>query len=418
MNKQNQKNITEKIHDWIGTANKDAELKSSAIELTLNIKICIEDYKESHLITIHGEGNKNPCHIDLEFSSTSCIWEKILSPLPARGFHSFTALKNYSKNFNVSGDDIDIARSLNTIERLFELTSPNKNRESTVDLISQNSLDRIKCGYKKVYRGSDCANIFYEQSGPTSSPSVLFLHTAGADSRQYLEVLCSDEISEHWNCYSFDMPFHGRSSFTVSYESESYRLEMEGYRDWCLAFIEQVIKKPTIVVGCSMGAAICMALAASSSPLVRGVIGVGAPDRSPGRLNPYLDHPSVNSSRYCGAYVRGLMSPESPLRNKRFASWIYSQSGPGVYSGDLWFYSEEYDGYALSELINTSGRPVSLLTGEYDYSCTPEASRRLAAVLKNSKLIVMNELGHFPMTENPSLFLKYVLPELARINSI
>lgn len=419
MNEKKEKNISEKICDWLDEANKDTELQSSAIELSLEISIRIEDYDENKLISICGEGSKDPCHISLEFSSPSYIWEQVLSPLPAPGFHSFTALRNYSKSFNVSGDDIDIARSLHTIERLFELTSPNKNRESTVELINQSSLDKIKCGYKKVYRGDDCANFFYEQSGPSSSsPSVLFLHTAGADSRQYLEVLCSEAISEHWNCYSFDMPLHGRSSFTFSYEAASYRLEMEGYRDWCLAFIEQVIKKPTIVVGCSMGAAICMALAASSSPFVRGVIGVGAPDRSPGRLNPYLDHPSVNSSRYCGAYVRGLMSPESPLKNKRFASWIYSQSGPGAYPGDLWFYSEEYDGYALSEYINNSGCPVSLLTGGYDYSCTPEASKRLAAVIKNSKLTVMEELGHFPMTENPSLFLEYLIPELDRINSI
>ncbi len=42
------------------------------------------------------------------------------------------------------------------------------------------------------------------------------------------------------------------------------------------------------------------------------------------------------------------MSPLSPESDRRRAAWIYSQGAPGIYGGDLAFYSDEFDGAAHS----------------------------------------------------------------------
>ena len=56
-----------------------------------------------------------------------------------------------------------------------------------------------------------------------------------------------------------------------------------------------------------------------------------------------------------------------------------------------------------------------MLTGEYDYSCTPEASAATAEKISGARLTVMEGLGHFPMSEDPEKFTRYLYPVLDEI---
>jgi pimeloyl-ACP methyl ester carboxylesterase len=53
-----------------------------------------------------------------------------------------------------------------------------------------------------------------------------------------------------------------------------------------------------------------------------------------------------------------------------------------------------------------------MLTGEYDYSCTIEASAATAAKIPGARFQPMPGMGHFPFAENPGLFAEYLLPIL------
>lgn len=55
------------------------------------------------------------------------------------------------------------------------------------------------------------------------------------------------------------------------------------------------------------------------------------------------------------------------------------------------------------------------LTGEYDYSASPASTERLVANIAGADFAVMRRLGHFPMTENPQLFRRYLRPVLAEL---
>jgi pimeloyl-ACP methyl ester carboxylesterase len=91
------------------------------------------------------------------------------------------------------------------------------------------------------------------------------------------------------------------------------------------------------------------------------------------------------------------------------------QSGPGVFKGDLYFYGIDGDVRADLDKIDTANCPLYRLTGEYDYSCTPEDTLAVARAVPGAKITIMKELGHFPMSENPDLFLSYLEPVLAEI---
>ena len=91
-----------------------------------------------------------------------------------------------------------------------------------------------------------------------------------------------------------------------------------------------------------------------------------------------------------------------------------AQSGPGVFKGDLHFYSVDHDFRDLCRKI--SGRvPMYLMTGVYDFACTPEMSQQTADKIKNSECIIMDGIGHFPMSENPEVFKEYLMPVLKKI---
>jgi pimeloyl-ACP methyl ester carboxylesterase len=93
------------------------------------------------------------------------------------------------------------------------------------------------------------------------------------------------------------------------------------------------------------------------------------------------------------------------------------QSGPGVFKGDLYFYRTDSDFRDRVGRIDTRACAVHLLTGSYDFSCTPEDTLRTAAKIKGAEAAIMEGLGHFPMSENPVRFREYILPVFDRIRA-
>ena len=197
------------------------------------------------------------------------------------------------------------------------------------------------------------------------------------------------------------------------WDGGQYRLSAATYQAWCVAIIEQIIKEPVIVAGGSMGAGMAMVLAGARPDLVRGIVAIEPPFQSKGRRNDYQHHVAVHGGLHNASFVRGLMSPTSPEADRRRAAGIYSQGAPGIYPGDLAFYSEEFDGAVVAPRIDAAKTPVALLCGTYDYSASPADGAKLAALIPGAKLDVMEGLGHFPMCENPNLFSRHFLAGLS-----
>jgi pimeloyl-ACP methyl ester carboxylesterase len=109
------------------------------------------------------------------------------------------------------------------------------------------------------------------------------------------------------------------------------------------------------------------------------------------------------------------MAPQSPKNPRGETLWSYMQSGPGVFKGDLHFYRVDGDLRGRVEKIDTAICPLYLLTGEYDFSCTPEDTLRTARSIPRAQVTIMEKLGHFPMSENPARFRRYIAPVLDQI---
>jgi len=343
--------------------------------------------------------------------ASPATWDKLLSPLPPPGYQSFSAALRQAQDFTVKAEPLALAQSLHLLERCFEILRGQVEADAP-------ALDRgaIHGHYAAVTLDGAAGSLYVESSGLAAGPTLLMLHTAGADSRQFHGLMTDAALRAQWRMLAFDMPAHGRSMPWPGRAWTAGGLTREAYLATCLAVIRQVARQPVVLLGCSMGAAMALYIAARSPRDVAGVVALEAPWKAAGRRTPLLCHPEVNQAAHNPAYVRGLMAPHTTLAARREAAWIYAQGGFGVYADDLHFYSEDFDAPVHLAGLDAASFGISLLTGAYDYSASPEDSRRVAALIPGARFTLMPDLGHFPMVEDPQRLLRYLRPELARLH--
>lgn len=223
------------------------------------------------------------------------------------------------------------------------------------------------------------------------------------------------DVTDRFRVIGFDMPYHGRSTPPDKWWLKKPRLTTKLYMEIIRAvWIALGLDRP-IVMGCSMGGAIVLKVAADYQNEIRGIVGLESSAYAPGRYNEFLHHPAIHGGELCASYTYGLNSPTSPEQSRRENWWYYSQSGPGVYQGDVHFYSLDWDAREDIKTIDTSRCKVALLTGEFDYSCTPAMSEQVAAAIKGSRYTMMKGMGHFPMIENYPGFRPYLIDALDHV---
>lgn len=256
--------------------------------------------------------------------------------------------------------------------------------------------------------------IYFEEAG--QGIPLVCLHTAGSDNRQWRYLLADEEFTRHFRIVAFDLPWHGKSNPPANWDGSEYQLTTRRYTDTIRAFCAALDLDRPVVMGCSIGGRIVLNLAIDHAPEFRALIGLEAADfQAPWYDTAWLNRPDIHGGEVCAALVSGLVAPQSPAEARMETLWAYKQGGPGVFKGDLYFYRVDGDLRGRTEAIDTAVCPLYLLTGEYDFSCSPEDTVRTAASIAGAEVTVMEQLGHFPMSENPIQFRRYIAPVLEKI---
>jgi len=256
--------------------------------------------------------------------------------------------------------------------------------------------------------------IYYEEAG--QGVPLLCLHTAGSDGRQYRGLLNDPEITSRFRCIVFDLPAHGKSSPAPGWWARDYQLTTASYVAAILAVSAALGLDRPVALGCSIGGRIVLDLAANHAAHFRAVIGL----QSSGHVAPYYDtswthRPDVHGGEVCAAIVSGLMAPQSPEMD-RWLTWHYYTQGSEAFKGDLYFYSVDNDLRGKLGSIDTKRCPVIMMTGTYDYLTPPEATEATARQIPGGIYIEMEDIGHFPMSENYPLFAVYLKEALRLID--
>lgn len=256
--------------------------------------------------------------------------------------------------------------------------------------------------------------IFFEEAG--SGPTILCLHTAGSDARQWRAILNDEAITARYRVIAFDMPHHGRSLPPEGWHEEEYLLTTADYRETVLTMLDELGLDRPILAGCSMGGRIALQLAVDHAARFAGFIAIEASDFQAAWYDiDWFHRPDAHGGEMSAALVSTNISPYAPNVERWNTLWMFMQSGPGVFRGDLSFYTQDDSLIERAHGIDTKIAPVHLLCGEYDMTCTPDDARRTAARITGATIAIMPELGHFPMSEDPLRFRPHFLDALARM---
>jgi pimeloyl-ACP methyl ester carboxylesterase len=270
--------------------------------------------------------------------------------------------------------------------------------------------------YAHIEIGGVRNRIYFEEAG--EGIPLVCLHTAGADARQYRHLLTDPDVLKNYRVIAFDMPWHGKSLPPVGFERDDYRLTTAGYTELILAVVRALDLDRPVLMGCSIGGRIVLNIAAEHASEFRALIGLeSAGFQAPWYDTAWLNRPDVHGGEVCAALISGLIPPTAPNEYRQEILWGYKQGGPGIFAGDLYFYRVDGDLREKLAQIDTGRCPLYLLTGEYDYSSSPADTQATAEHIPGAKVVIMKELGHFPMSENPERFRSYLLPVLEEIKA-
>lgn len=274
------------------------------------------------------------------------------------------------------------------------------------------TVENIVGRYTTVVVGDQNLRIYFEEAG--EGTPVLLFHTAGADNRQWRHILNDTELTSRYRFIAPDMPWHGKSLPPEGWHTQEYLLTTDTYVQTVLAIAKALGVERPIYAGCSMGGRIALQLALHHARKFRGFVAIEASDFQPAWYDiNWFHRPDAPGGEMGAALVSANIAPQAPEAERWNTQWMFMQSGPGVFRGDLSFYTRDDSLVGKLDQIDTSVAPVHIMVGEYDLTCTPEDARRTAEGIPGATLDVMPEIGHFPMSEHPAVFRPHFVEALA-----
>ena len=409
--------------DWERACREDAEL--AHLGGRANVGFAVQS--DTCVATLRfGDGILNAIRsgaegADFTLRAPDHVWKRFLQAVPPAPYHHVLAMKARVPEFAVIGDEQAFLQHVHLVRRALELARWVANGRSAAALRPEEAVAASVAGTIEPIVGRYAAieiegrthRIYYEQAG--AGRDLLFLHTAGADTRQFHRLMNDAALLAQWRMTAFDLPWHGKSLPPDAGVPGEWRLDTDRYVACINATITALHLERPVLMGSSMGGQICLEMAYRHGDALGGVIACEACDRITGRAVPFAKDAHYNQSLVVPEWIYGLMSPTTPRTRATEIWWAYSQGGYGAFFGDIEFYAHDWDARERVQTIDVRRCPVVMLTGEYDYSCTPQASRDTAAKIPGAEFRMMKGLGHFPMTENPEAFLEYLRPALARL---
>lgn len=345
-------------------------------------------------------------------------WAKFAEAVPPVGYQSVIGMVRLG-HLTVDGDALAFGRNLLFLEQLFERLRPARPAETPM-AVGEPAIEAVVGRYLRLDFEGRPHRIYFEEAG--QGVPLVCLHTAGSDGRQYRAILGDPEITRRFRVLVFDLPWHGKSSPPPGFERDDYRLTTDLYVATVMAFCRALKLERPVVMGCSIGGRAVLHLALRHGDTFRAAIGLQSATHADVGADPrlrdlgVLHRSDVHGQEAAAGTVACLIAPTSPQADKWETLWHYMQGGPGVFLGDLHYYFTDGDlRNGLLDGLDTERCPLHLLTGEYDLSATPALTAELARLVKATSFQVMEGLGHFPMSENPAQFRRYLLPVLDRI---
>ena len=397
--------------------NNDGEFKIAARFWTGGLRFKIGD-QELALAIDNGVASAatDTVENDIVFAAPAELWAPLLSAVPPRFCNDLSPLMEAGMEFD--GNPITFAQYYGAFMRAVELLRPANPNERFASETGPTPRHDTPIGrYIHLDIEGEDYRIYYETAG--QGIPLIMQHTAGCHGIQYRHLFEVPEITSRFQLIAYDLPFHGKSIPPVNkrWWDEQYKLTGSFVRSVPLALAKALELDQPVFMGCSVGGMLALDLAYHHPDDFRAVIslegGLKVMDPESDVLQ-MLYHPQV-SNEFKARLMNGLMSPTAPEAYRKETSQVYAAGWPAVFLGDLHYYRNDYDLRGKAQDIDTSKVGVHILNGDYDFSGAIELGQEAHQQIEGSTWSAMEGMGHFPMSEDPEQFLKYLLPVLDNI---
>lgn len=355
------------------------------------------------------------------FTGPEELWQALFMPTPPRFANDLAPLM--LAGLQMTGDELAFTQYYAAIMRAVELVrgvDPNQVRTVSVGKKS-GEYDAPVGRYIHLELEGQMYRVYYEEAG--QGIPILLQHTAGSHGTQWRHLFEYPEITDKFRLIAYDLPFHGKSVPPTGREwwGEEYKLTTSFAEAVPVELAKALELDRPVYMGCSVGGALAIDLAADFPGFFRAVIAVeGALLMDDGDgLDTYAHraffHPKV-SNVFKGRLMHAVTSPTAPEAYRQETIQTYMAGWPPAFIGDLNYYVTEFDARDKAASIDTNKTAVHIMNGEYDFSGTWEKGEAAQQAIKGSTWTKMEGMGHFPMSEDPDKFVDYLRPILAQIS--
>lgn len=231
----------------------------------------------------------------------------------------------------------------------------------------------------------------------SSLPVVILIHGAGMDSSAWF-LQTRYLAYRGFRVFAVDLPGHGRS------EGETIT-SVEAMADWLGSFMDAARIESAHLVGHSMGTFIALELAASQPQKVSSIVLMGTASDMP--VHPQLISDAENNLPAAAALMTAWSHakpahvghhPTPGLWMLGGAQALVERSKPGVLASDFRACAAYGNATQAAAAVTVKS---TVIIGDGDKMTSPEAGTKLARLLPDCTIAMLDDTGHMMMVESP-----------------
>jgi pimeloyl-ACP methyl ester carboxylesterase len=246
-------------------------------------------------------------------------------------------------------------------------------------------------------------NISFSEAG--HGQTLILIHAFPTD--LHLWKAQQHALKKYFHVVSLDLWGFGHSR-----ETDGHAVTMSDYADEVQQLLDELQVKKAIVGGESMGGYVALAFLQKYPERVNGLIlsdtqsiadTAEAKAKREAAAQDVLAH---GSQQLIAGFMLKALTSDAPKNTVTFLENILAAQKPTAIASALRGMAERED---TSNLLANSHLPILILTGEEDALISPEQSRDMHALAKNSKLVVIAHAGHLSSLEQPEVWNRAVV---------
>lgn len=249
--------------------------------------------------------------------------------------------------------------------------------------------------------------ITYEVFGDNHREDTLLLVHCWACNRGYWNNQIPD-LAKTFRVVTLDLPGHGDSS------TKRDQWTLESMTDEIAAVVRELKLDKFVVVGHSMGGPLALLLAATMPGNVKGIVCVDTLHNVEFHFkNEDYNLTEETFEKKLNEFIPLMLHPKS---DKNLASWLVDQSlkTNRKVALSLW---KEFDSADFAAMMSKAKVPVRCINAVPYNEVSPKTEVDINRKYGDFKVILMEDVGHFPMLERPKEFTELLKEAIRQTSS-